>query len=189
MAASTFDISDITVGAPVVSAKGAKTVPLSYNGNPITWLPDTQIVAYQPSAFQNEEATRVNLVMRASPSAIEALSSLDEYMIDVGVSQSERFFGKVLTRDEVIMRYNPCLKKSDKGYEPTFKAKINLSGRGKLKCWSMDKTQREVPEAWCGCSVQPRITVRSIWVMPKEFGCMFECSDILIDEAGPECPF
>ena len=78
---STFDISDITVGAPVVSAKGAKTIPLSYNGNPITWLPDTQIVAYQPSAFQNEEATRVNLVMRASPSAIEALSALDEYMM------------------------------------------------------------------------------------------------------------
>jgi len=81
MAASTFDLSGITVGAPVVSAKGVKTVPLSYNGNPITWLPDTQIVAYQPSAFQNEEATRVNLVMRASPSAIEALSSLDDYMI------------------------------------------------------------------------------------------------------------
>ena len=88
MAASTFDLSDITVGAPVVNAKGAKSVPLSYNGNPMTWLPDTQIVAYQPSAFQNEEANRVNLVMRASPSAIEALNSLDEYMIDVGVPRA-----------------------------------------------------------------------------------------------------
>ena len=187
--AGIFDLAAITVGTPVVSAKGAKTVPLSSNGNPIVWLPDTQIVAHQPSAFQNEEATRVNMVMRASPSVIEALTSLDEYMIELGVSQSERFFGKPLTKDEVSMRYNPCLKKSDKGYEPTFKAKINLSGRGKLKCWSMDKTQREAPDSWIGCSVQPRMTLRSIWVMPKEFGCMLDCSDVLIDEAGPECPF
>ena len=33
--AGIFDLAAITVGTPVVSAKGAKTVPLSSNGNPI----------------------------------------------------------------------------------------------------------------------------------------------------------
>ena len=50
--AGTFDLSAIIVGAPVISAKGAKTVPLSSNGNPIIWLPDTQIVAHQPSKMK-----------------------------------------------------------------------------------------------------------------------------------------
>ena len=187
--ATTFDLEALFLSDPVTSAKRAKTSALSCNGVPIVWHPEVQRVVYEPSAFQNEDVSRVNLVMQASPQAIEVLSALDARMIEICTENSARLFGKTLTQEEVALRYTPCLKKSEKGYEPTFKAKINLSGRGKLKCWNSSRELREAPESWTGCSVKPVINVRCLWVMPKSFGCLLECSNVLVDEAGPQCPF
>ena len=74
----TFDLAALVLGDPVTGAKGTKLAPLSYGNQPVLWVPDTQFVAYEPSAFQNDEATWVSLVMRASPQAATALTALDE---------------------------------------------------------------------------------------------------------------
>ena len=167
-------------------------MPITYQGKQVIWQPDSQIVAFQPTAFQNETATRVNLVMRASQQAVESLTALDQYIVNYSVQNSETLFGKTLSIEEVKLRYSPSLKQSEKGYEPTFKAKINLSGRGKLNCWDTDGKQRDAPDSWIGTSVQPRMILKCLWIMPKEFGCLFDCSDALIAETSPEnttCPF
>ena len=190
MATSAFDLAALTVSNPVTSAKGAKTAAVSYKGKPIVWQPEAQTVVSEPTAFQNDDAVRVNLVMRTSSHTAEVLSSLDTHLIEFCTEHSARLFGKTLSRDEVALRYSPCLKQSAKGgYDPTFKTKIVLSGRGKLRCWDSERTPCEFPESWVGCTVQPHITFRCLWIMPKEFGCLFDCSDALIDETGPECPF
>ena len=77
---STFDLEALTLSNPVTGAKGAKTVPITYRGKQVVWQPDSQIVAFQPTAFQNETATRVNLVMRASQQAVESLTALDQHI-------------------------------------------------------------------------------------------------------------
>jgi hypothetical protein len=188
--AAAFDLQVLTVSDPITSAKGAKTSALSYRGTtPIVWHPEAQRVAYEPSAFQNEDASRVNLVMRASPQVVDALNALDERMIDICTQQSAQLFGKTLTQEEVALRYTPCLKKSEKGYEPTFKVKINLTGRSKLRCWNTSQEVCEAPESWVGCSAKPIVNVRCLWIMPKSFGCLLECSNVLINEAQPQCPF
>ena len=188
--AATFDLPALTVSDPVTSARGAKTSALSYAGAPIAWAPEAQHVVYEPSAFQNEDATRVNLVMRASPQVADALSALDERVIDICTEDSVRLFGKALTREEVALRYSPCLKKSDKGYDPTFKVKISTSGRSKLRCWNASREIREAPETWVGCSVKPIVNLRCLWFMPKAFGCVLECSNLMVDDgAEAECPF
>ena len=189
MASSTFDLAALTLSDPVTGAKGAKLAPLSCAGKPVVWQPEAQFVVYEPSAFQNEEATRVNLVMRASPQAVTDLTDLDDRILELCALQSINLFGKALTSEELRLRYTPCLKPSTKGYEPTFKVKVNMSGRGKLKCWDPEAKQRDPPHSWIGCSVKPRVVARSLWIMPKEFGCLLECSDVLIDEAEPQCPF
>ena len=191
MASSAFDLTALTLSNPVAGAKGAKTATLSYQNKPIIWQPDAQTVAFEPTAYQNEvNATRVNLVMRASLQTVETLTELDEHMINICTLNSENLFGRSLSSEDVKLRYSPCLKKSDK-YDSTFKAKINLSGKGQLKCWDGERKPRDAPATWIGSSVQPRIALRCIWIMPKEFGCLFECSDVLIGEATPEnvCPF
>ena len=88
------------------------------------------------------------------------------------------------------MRYNPSLKRSEK-YEPTYKMKINLSGKGEIKCWDEDKKPRPQPENWLACSVAPKVVLTSLWIMGsgKEFGCLFSCTDCLVHETPQECPF
>ena len=189
MSTTALNVSNISLGDLVTSKKGIKSIPLSCANKPVVWKPDAQNIAFEPKTFNNDD--RVNLVMQASPAAIETLNALDEQIVQQCFDDSQRIFGRSLTLDEVRLRYIPCLKLSDKGYEPTFKAKIALTGAGAIKCWNADKTMRKLPSSWVGCTVQPRILLRCIWIMPTAFGCLFECADTLLAEGETEmeCPF
>ena len=81
------------------------------------------------------------------------------------------------------------MKISEKGFLPTLRAKINVSGRGEVQCWDMEKNKREQPQAWIQRKVQPKITLKSLWLMGKQFGALYECGNVLIDEVGQQCPF
>ena len=61
---SSFNLADVTLGV-TPSGDGLKAVPLSSSGCQILWMPDAQTVAFEPSAYQNGDSKRVNLVMRA----------------------------------------------------------------------------------------------------------------------------
>ena len=130
---ATFDLKALALGDPVTSGKGGKSVPVTYGGAPIVWTPEAQQVLYEPSSFSGEDVSRVNLVLTASVAAIEQLAALDEMIVQLAAYNSVKIFGKEPTVEEVRLRYNPCLKKSEKGYAPTWKAKINLSGRSAVR--------------------------------------------------------
>ena len=158
MSTTALDVSNLSLGDLVTSKRGIKSLPLSCADKPVVWKPDAQNIAFEPKSFNNDD--RMNLVMQASPAAIETLRALDEQIVQQCFADSQRIFGKSLTLDEVRLRYNPCLKLSDKGYETTFKAKIALTGTGAIKCWNADKTTCKLPSSWFGCAVQPRLVLR-----------------------------
>ena len=189
MATATFDLSMLALSDPVVSGKGAKSVPVTYAGRPVVWTPDAQEVIFEPTSFSGEEASRVNLVMRASPAAQEELTALDEFILVLVTLHSVKIFGKPVLLDEARSRYVPCLKVSEKGYEPTWKAKVNVAGKGIVRVWNSEKMARELPTVWARSKVSPRVTLKSLWIMGKQFGCLFEASDVLLDEVVQECPF
>ena len=188
---ATIDLSSLTLGNPIVSAKGAKTDPISYqDGTAVTWLPEPQVVAFEPSAFNGEAVARVNLVCKASPDATKQLTELDEAIVALLARDSQKIFGKPLTTAEVRLKYNPCLRVSDKGYDSTFKCKIQIEGSKVVKCWDEDKKLRPLPAEWVGSLVQPKILLKSIWMMSKEVGCLMTCEDLLlVNGAYKECPF
>jgi hypothetical protein len=37
--------------------------------------------------------------------------------------------------------------------------------------------------------VVPKVTLKSLWIMGKQFGPLFEASDLLLEEAVQACPF
>jgi hypothetical protein len=185
---SSFDLQALSLGEPVISGKGGKSVPASYDGKSVHWFPGPQTVAFEPSAYSGEDVSRVNLVMRASPGAVQALTELDEHLIGLAAANSAKIFGKALDEQEVRLRYNAGLKRSEK-YPATWKAKVNLSGRNQLRLWDEHKQPRSQPATWVGCCVRPRVWFRGLWVMSKEFGPLFEVSDLQLDEASVECPF
>ena len=180
-----FNLANLAIGEVAVSGKGAKSASLSYNGAPVTWQPGPSQVVYEPSSFNGEEQARVNLVMRATTQVEEQLTALDEKIVQMAILHSVRLFGKALTPDEIRLKYNPCLKRSEKGYCPTFKAKVTL---GKLRCWDMEKERRAAPAAWTQCSVTPLVQVKALWFLSKEFGVLCEIQDLIVDEASQECP-
>ena len=186
---ATFDIGALTLGEVFTSGKGSKSVPVSYGGRTITWTPDFQKVAFEPSAFNGEDVARVNLVMNATSEVNDTLCDLDERLCILAAESSAKIFGKTLTLLEVQQRFTSSIKVSEKGYESTFKCKINLAGRGEVQCWDLAKAKRSQPTAWIRCTVQPKITLKNLWIMGKTWGCLYECGNLLIDEVGEECPF
>jgi hypothetical protein len=189
MATATFDLSALTLSDPVVSGKGAKSVPVSYGGRPVVWQPPAQKVLFEPSSFSGEEVSRVNLVMRASPEAVSERTALDESLLGLVVQHSTQIFGKPCSLEEARSRYVYGLKQSEKGYEPTWKCKINVSGKAPVSVWDADKQRRDLPKCWAGAQVVPKVTLKSLWIMGKQFGPLFEASDLLLEEAVQTCPF
>ncbi len=186
---ASIDPVTLSMGDVVTNLKGAKTIPLSANGTPAVWTPEFCQVAFQPTAFGGEDVPRVNLVMKVSEEVICTLTALDHYLMGLLSVNSAKVFGKDMTIDEVKARFSPSIKTSEKGYSSTFKCKIMLEGKGAVKCWDMEKQKRDAPEDWTLCRVRPKITVKNLWLMSREVGILFECSDVQIDESPVACPF
>ena len=60
---STLSVECLSLG-DVTSSGKAKTAPFSVNGGPAEFTLPSLKVAFEPSAYQDEEATRVNVVFK-----------------------------------------------------------------------------------------------------------------------------
>ena len=81
------------------------------------------------------------------------------------------------------------MKVSDKGYT-SIRTKINRTGRYALQAYTPEKEKRCHPETWRGCSIQPQITFKGLYVMGREFGPVLETTHAIVHESnGDECPF
>ena len=186
-----LDLSTLQLGEVQTTGKGAKSAPITQDGSPATFTPPPMEVAYAPSAFQNEDSTRVNITWRPDAPVEEFLESLDEWVLKEVEANSMRLFGKVRTKDFLKDSYTPILKKSEK-WASQFKSKLNLGDPSKGKIWDPDGQPRDAPQAWQGCVTRPLLRLKSIDLMGQSFGAVLECTDIqIIEEAAPAstCPF
>ena len=181
---------DFKLGDILVTSKGAKQIPVTnQNGQALIWMHNESLSpCYNPSAFNDPDATRVNLCLQMTDSLAEQLKSLDRSLITAIAADSKKYFGQTLSVDEVKNRMQPSVKVSDKGFDH-WRLKMNLSGRGKVQCYGMDKNVRALPDNWLAVSACPRVQIKSIWIMSKEIGVIYEVVACQIDESVQECPF
>ena len=181
---------DFKLGDLIVTSKGAKQISVTTKTNsPLIWMHDDSLnVCYQPSAFNEPEATRVNICLGMTDSLAKQLNSFDESLIIAIAADSKKYFGQILTIDEVKNRMQPSVRVSEKGFTH-WRCKMNIAGRGKVQCYGMDKNVRDLPESWLECKVRPRVMLKSIWIMSKEIGILYEVVACQIDEQTKECPF
>lgn len=184
-----LDFAALSLGEIVTSGKGAKTCPITWAGQPLMTNLAPMPVCFEPSAYGDESATRVNIVFRADDTVAAWLDELDEWVLQQAAKQSVRFFGKAKTVEQLGETYQPIVKRSSK-YPAQIKAKMNLAEPGKTKIWS-DGIQRDAPDVWVGCLVQPRIKVRGLYFMgAANFGVVLEAMDLqVVDEPCASCPF
>ena len=180
--------SDISLGEVIVSGKGAKTIPLSSGGAPIVWHPGPLRVVFRPSAFQQPDASRVNICFAASDAESAYLQQVDLAIIKLIADDPKKYLGAQLTYEQIRERYQSAIKVSDRGY-PNLKAKMNLAGSAAVRCWNADKTARGPPQDWTMADVSPRLHIKGLWVMAREFGLLVEMTDALVEDRCMECPF
>ena len=178
-------ISDISLGEATTSSKGAKAIPLVV---PLILQPGPLRVVWKPSAFQQPDASRVNICFALDDAASAYFQTVDMALLKLLSDDPKKYFGQPLTYEQIRERYQPAIKVSEKGYT-TLKAKMNLTGPAKVRCWSSEKTPREMPLDWGMADVSPRLAIKGLWLMAREFGLLVEMTDALIEERSVECPF
>ena len=184
---SSFDIPAITLGDLQTSTKGAKSVPL-YIGGKSAFLQASQLTPlFEPSAFNDPLATRVNLCLSTNETVEATLSQLDTHLVTLLTAASHKLFGFPLTETQVRERMQPSVRTSDKGYK-SLRVKMNV-GRNGAQIFDIDKRQTSPPERWVGSKVSVRIFVRSVWLMNKEWGILYEAQAIQVEPPSVECPF
>ena len=96
---TTFDLAALSLGDVSVSGKGAKNCPFYSLGSAsanVTLEP--MPVCYEPSAYGDEQATRVNIVFRPGAAVLEHFEALDELIIKLVKGFCKVFWGSSLRR-------------------------------------------------------------------------------------------
>ena len=173
------------------TSKGAKTIPLAYkDGSAVLWQPRQPLaVLWEPSAYNDETATRLNISFVPTPEVTSALQLFDSWCVDTLSAESARLFGSTLDKEEVQRRYQPALRTYEKTGATSLRCKLNISGRNAVKCWDTFRAPRSLPESWTTCAVTPRIALKGLWVRGKELGPLLELQHAMLDVATAECPF
>ena len=185
-----IDLKNLRLGDLIISTKGAKTVPLTtLDGKPVIWQPSECLTpCFEPSAFNDPEASQVNLSLTPSDSIEKHLKAVDTFFASTLATDSQKYFGQVLTTQQVMERMQPSIRVSDKGHH-SLRLKMNISGRAKVQCYDEEKTARDLPAAWLDVSLRPRILVMGFWIMAKEIGLLYELQACQISEQTRACPF
>ena len=91
-------VEALSLGDVTTSGKGAKTAPFSVNGGPADFTLPALQVAFEPSAYQNDDATRVNLVLKVGLVHEPDLAKIDEWILDTVAADPVKYFGTKAAR-------------------------------------------------------------------------------------------
>ena len=178
----------------VAQGRGSKSIPITHNGLPPSFLfPDPMEVVFEPTPFGGApaDASRVNLILRASRSVATIIESLEQWAVEACAKDSERIFSQKLTEEQVRERFKSNLKPNDR-YGPSLKIKLQLAGASPTKLWSEDRRRCEPPIRWKDVTVSPYLVARNMWMMAsgRELGITLELTNAMIVEPPPQaCPF
>ena len=186
---STLSVECLSLGDVTTSGK-AKTAPFTVKNGPAEFTLPALEVAFEPSAYQDDDATRVNIVFKVNLVHEEELGQIDKWILDKVAEDPVKFFGKAKTLESLVETYTPCIKKTEK-WGSQFKAKLNLPGSYQgVRVWDLEKLPRAPPDAWAGCTVTPRVRFRHLYFMANQWGPVIDVTDLrILSEPATECPF
>ena len=125
---------------------------------------------------------------------LKFFNSLNAWAVEYITNNSQRLFGRVLSREEVELQYLPCARKKSSHHMPMLYTKFWADGRGALRCWDEAGAPRELPTRWRHTWLHLRLHVSHLWIMGKDCGFVTECTDIRVLREEPEsmalaCPW
>lgn len=177
-----FDASKLSCGVVNKNRAGGNQVPLLYGGKRGSIMLQTPVVAapfglseYMPDngtepkysidvSFRGyEENNKTNAFMNT-------IKSIDNHMIDMGVANSQEWFGKTMSREVVEELYRPLVKESKQPekYAPTLKCKIRTIN--KIASFTKNREPFEITDLQPGSTVKTILEFAPVWFVNKQFG-------------------
>lgn len=161
-----FDISRVSV-QPLKTFGRAKTAPINYEGaqkgklfidTPIMRMP---FGVSGPNPARNIEGYSCSVSfdgMDKNPKIrafYEAMVALDEYALEIGAQNSKAWFGKTLTKEDIVKgdKYNFIVKPGKDDHAPTMKFKI----RSLCKEFITQPDGKKIPDEMSGKKLEPVI--------------------------------
>ena len=185
---ASIEMTSLKLGEITILGKGAKVTPLTSNGSILKWTPEPLQILFQPKAFNDPAATRVSVCFKSTSEIEDYIEQLESWILKKFSSNPQMYLGQAYPEAKVREMFTSALKTSEKGYTH-LRAKMNLAGKGQVKCWDENKKPRPPPEDWTTCEVQPCLHIKGLWVMNKDFGLLIEMADALVSESSQLCPF
>ena len=146
---------------------------------------------WQPSAFKGvsgESTGKLSLCVTGDENTMGQAVDVDAWACEYAFAHSERLFGKQLTKEQVIDRYCPIVRKADK-YPAFIKFKIGQD-RNAPSYWDTERNKRDQPEDFTCCQLNCRLRVVGMWFQSTSFGLSVQLSDAQVStEAMQICPF
>jgi hypothetical protein len=201
---SDFNTSNISFSQVKILDNGGKQAYLNYGGRSLTMQTASMAVPYGMSIFDKQGPIKysVDLSFRGYEdksskvaSFYNAMSQLDEFMIDQGVKNSQAWFKNKLTREVVEAFYTPVIRISKdangnpKPYPPSFKValkKRNGSDTFDVQTYDDQKRPYEgVPLEDLlvkGAQVTVLVQCTGVWFAGSKYGLSWKAVQLRVDK-------
>lgn len=203
---SEFNTSNISFSQVKVLDNGGKQAYLNYGGRSLTMQTASMAIPYGMSVFDKSGPPKysVDLSFRGYEDPnnkkikafYDAMTTLDEYMIDQGVKNSQAWFKSKLSRDVVQAFYTPIVRVSKdaatgnpKPFPPTMKVNLKKrSGTDEFDVHAYDDQKRPyegVPLKDLlvkGAQLTTLIQCTGVWFAGSKFGLSWKAVQIRVDK-------
>jgi hypothetical protein len=196
-----FKTSNVTISPLKVMDSGAKFAGILYDSASLKMQVSSIPIPYGMSVFDKAGPVKYSVDLSMKGYDVEgskmkilydAFTSLDEYMIEMGVNNSKAWFKSSLTRDVVKAFYTPIVRFSrdaegnPKPYPPT--VKIQLKQRdGKFDIYIVDDKKRPLPDIPLedvlvkGSIITSIIQCTGVWFAGSKYGLSWKAVQIKTD--------
>lgn len=199
-----FNTSNISFSQVKVLPSNAKQAYLNYDGHSLTMQTASMAVPYGMNVFDKAGPAKysVDLSFRGYEDGsnkkvkafYDAMTALDEYMIDAGVKNSQAWFKSKLSRDIVQAFYTPIVRVAKdangnpKPYPPTLKLSLKKrNGSESFDVQAYDDQKRPyegVPLEDLlvkGAQITALIQCTGVWFAGSKYGLSWKAVQIRVD--------
>jgi hypothetical protein len=175
-----------------VSARGAKSCALLDKVDKVCFTlgskDEPTSTPFGATVFGDEPNTRKTIEFNLTPDQEEEFAKFDRWSIAYLSVNSQRLFKKDMSEDQIRENYRSPLTKKD-NYGAHLRCKINTIGRSAVRCWDIDGMRTDMPDDLRYMAITPRVNISHLWIMSREFGWVFQATDLMLCQSEEICPF
>ena len=165
-----------------------RTFPVSVDGKEVCLSMGGVVSPFELSSLSEGNA-RKSLTLRLPKPWEEAIGCMESCLLHELCEQTEHFFQRPLTENEVEALYKPCSQKKD-DYPRHLRVKVNTSGFHACRYWDTERKLCEPPVDHANYIWNAKIHVRAVWFGPDGWGLVLDATDLQTQSAPvAECPF